>query len=99
MDCNASHEQPQVEVTQDLVEQTKRKASAVTSQASAVTSGAKGIAQASERQLEALDQANDLLPSVTAATEEALAAFRCFDLVFCEPSCWGKTRPCMMCLL
>lgn len=67
-----------METTQDLVEQTKRKASTVTSQASAVTNGAKSIAQASERQVEALGQANDLLPSVTAATEAALAALRCF---------------------
>lgn len=87
-----------METTQELVEQAKRKTSAVTAQASAVTSGAKSIAQASERQLEALGQANDLLPSVTAATEEALAALRCVDVVFCEPRCWGKSRPYTMCL-
>lgn len=59
-----------------MVEQTKRKASAVTAQASAVSSGAKSIAQAAERQLEALGKATDLVPSVTAATEEALDALR-----------------------
>lgn len=42
-----------------------------------MTSGAKGIVQAAERQLEALEKANMLVPRVTTATEEALAALRC----------------------
>eukprot|EP00903_Cladosiphon_okamuranus_P006607 g6454.t1 len=72
----------QVEKTRDLVEQTKRKASDVTAQARAVSNGAKSIAKAAERQLEALGKANDLVPSVTAATEKALTALSSFkDLV------------------
>lgn len=59
------------------MEETKRNASAVAVEAAGVVSGAKGIAQAAERQLQALSKANDLLPSVNAATEEALTAFRC----------------------
>lgn len=72
------------------MEQTKRKASAVSAQASAVSSGAKGIAQAAERQLEALGKANDMFPSVTAATEEALAALRCLYVFYCAPPYLGR---------
>lgn len=51
-------------------------ASAVVARAEAHTVAAKGIAQASERQAEALREANGLLPSVAAAVEEALGAVR-----------------------
>lgn len=67
------------------MEQTKRKASAVSAQASAVSNGAKSIAQAAERQLEALGKANDMVPSVAAATDEALTALRCHDASFLPP--------------
>ncbi|CAN0252584.1 unnamed protein product, partial [Ectocarpus fasciculatus] len=76
----------QVEKTQERVEETKRKASAVTGEAAKVVSGAKGIAQAAERQLQALSKANDLLPSVNAATDEALAAFSSFKSLIAETS-------------
>eukprot|EP00752_Nemacystus_decipiens_P009414 g8417.t1 len=76
----------QVEKTQDLVEQTKRKASAVTAQASTVSSGAKSIAKAAERQLEALGKANDLVPSVAAATDNALAALSSFKEIVAAAS-------------
>ncbi|CAM9144262.1 unnamed protein product [Ectocarpus sp. 12 AP-2014] len=76
----------QVDKTQDRVEETKRKASAVAVEAAAVVSGAKGIARAAERQLQALSKANDLLPSVDAATEEALTAFSSFKNLIAETS-------------
>ncbi|CBJ30507.1 conserved unknown protein [Ectocarpus siliculosus] len=76
----------QVEKTQERVEETKRKASGVAVEAAAVVSGAKGIAQAAERQLQALSKANDLLPSVNAATEEALTAFSSFKNLIAETS-------------
>ncbi|CAN0287711.1 unnamed protein product, partial [Ectocarpus sp. 8 AP-2014] len=76
----------QVEKTQERVEETKRKASAVAVEAAAVVSGAKGIAQAAERQLQVLSKANDLLPSVNAATDEALAAFSSFKNLIAETS-------------
>ncbi|CAM9142326.1 unnamed protein product [Ectocarpus sp. 6 AP-2014] len=76
----------QVEKTQERVEETKRKASGVAVEAAAVVSGAKGIAQAAERQLQALSKANDLLPSVNAATEEALTAFSSFKTLIAETS-------------
>lgn len=66
----------QVEKTDDLMEQTKQKASAVTAQANAVSNGAKSVAHAAERQKEALVKARDMIAGTTAATEEALAAFR-----------------------
>lgn len=73
------------------MEQTKRKASTVTAQASAVISGGKSIAQAAERQLEALSKANDMVPGVTAATEEALAALRCVCFLL-SPRSWDENR-------
>lgn len=65
----------QVEKTQGLMEDTKKKAIVVTGQATAVTSGARSIAQAADRQVEALGKANGLLPSVLAKAEEAVTAF------------------------
>ncbi|CAN0100971.1 unnamed protein product [Scytosiphon promiscuus] len=53
---------------------------------SAVVSGAKGIVQAAERQLEALEKANKLVPRVTAATEEALAALSSFKIFVAQVS-------------
>lgn len=58
------------------MEQTKRKSSAVAAQASSVTKAAKGIAETAKRQVEALREANDMLPAVEAGVEEALAALR-----------------------
>ena len=89
----ALHARLQVEKTQDLVEQTKRKASAVTAQASAVSSGAKSITKAAERQLDALSKAIDMVPSVTAATEEALAALRCVNLALVPSRGLGRELP------
>lgn len=60
------------------MKEVKQKAVTVTTQASAVTYAAKDIAQAAERQMEALAKAKSMLSSVAAATEEALAALRCY---------------------
>lgn len=72
---------------QDLMREVKQKAVTVTTQASAVTYAAKDIAQAAERQMEALAKAKSMLSSVAAATEEALAALRCFFGVACFEKC------------
>lgn len=66
----------QVEKTQDLTEQTKRKAETVTARAGAHISEAKGVAQAAERQAEALRGAQALRSRVEAVVEEALGAIR-----------------------
>ncbi|CAM9178970.1 unnamed protein product, partial [Hapterophycus canaliculatus] len=76
----------QVEKTRDLMQKTQHKASSVEAQASDVITGAKGIVQAAERQLEALEKANKLVPRVTAATEEALAALSSFKNFVAEVS-------------
>ncbi|CAM9169756.1 unnamed protein product [Laminaria digitata] len=55
-------------------------------QASAVTYAAKDIAQAAERQMEALAKAKSMLSSVTAATEEALAALSFFKTLVADAS-------------
>lgn len=67
----------QVEQTEELTEQAKAKTSQVASQAESVRNGAKGVAQASEHQLAALSKAQGMLADCTAASEKALAAFRC----------------------
>lgn len=66
----------QVEKSADLMEQTKRKSSAVAAQAGSVTKAAKGIAESAKRQVEALKEANDMVPAVEAGVDEALAALR-----------------------
>lgn len=66
----------QVEKTHDLMAQTERMASALVARAEAQTTEAKGVAQASERQAEALREANEMLPSVEAAVQQALGAVR-----------------------
>lgn len=66
----------QVERTQELTEEAKRKASAVTAKASAVGNSAKGIEQAAGRQKEALEKAKAMMPDATTTTEGALTAFR-----------------------
>ncbi|CAM9467577.1 unnamed protein product, partial [Ectocarpus fasciculatus] len=76
----------QVEKAQEFTEQAKRKASAVSSQAAAVTGDAREFARAAERQTEALQRAKALLPKVTSATEEALAAFSAFKTTVKESS-------------
>lgn len=58
------------------MEQTKRKSSAVAAQAGSVTKAAKGIAESAKRQVEALKEANDMVPVVEAGVDEALAALR-----------------------
>lgn len=69
------------------MKEVKEKAVTVTTQASAVTYAAKDIAQAAERQVEALAKAKSMLSSVAAATEEALAALRCYFRVACFEKC------------
>eukprot|EP00903_Cladosiphon_okamuranus_P011132 g10508.t1 len=76
----------QVEKTADLMEQTKRKSSAVAEQASSVTETAKGIADTAKRQVEALREANEMLPAVEAGVEEALAALSSFRTLVEEAS-------------
>lgn len=73
----------QAEKAQELMEEVKQKTAAVTTQASAVTSAAKDIAHATGRQMEALTIAKNMSSSVTAATQDALAAFRCYFRVMC----------------
>lgn len=76
----------QVEQTEELAEQTLTKVSQVAAQSQAVTNGAKGVAQASECQLAALSNAQGMLPDCTAASEKALAAFRCPAKALLPPS-------------
>ena len=67
---------PQVDKTQELTDEAKRKADGVITQARSVGNNARSIAKAAERQTEALEKAKKLMPTVEAATKRALESLR-----------------------